>query len=35
LKIICANLDGKIQRYTLKELFPEAFEKFNENPSTD
>jgi cytidine deaminase len=35
LKIICANLDGKIQRHTLRELFPEAFEKFKKNLSTD
>jgi cytidine deaminase len=31
LKIVCANLKGKVERYTLKELLPEAFEK----PSTD
>lgn len=27
LKIVCANLDGKVERYSLKELLPEAFEK--------
>ena len=27
LKIVCANLKGKVERYTLKELLPEAFEK--------
>jgi cytidine deaminase len=27
LKIVCANLQGKVQRYSLKELLPEAFEK--------
>ena len=27
LKIVCANLQGKVDRYTLKELLPEAFEK--------
>jgi len=27
LKIVCANLKGKVDRYTLKELLPEAFEK--------
>ena len=27
LKIVCANLHGKVERYTLKELLPEAFEK--------
>jgi cytidine deaminase len=27
LKIVCANLKGKIERYTLKELLPEAFEE--------
>ena len=27
LKIICANLQGKVERYSLKELLPEAFEK--------
>jgi cytidine deaminase len=27
LKIVCANLQGKVERYTLKELLPEAFEK--------
>lgn len=26
-KIVCANLEGKVERYTLKELLPEAFEK--------
>jgi cytidine deaminase len=31
LEIICANLKGKVERYSLKELLPEAFEK----PSTD
>jgi len=31
LKIICANLEGKTERYTLRELLPEAFEKFNQN----
>jgi cytidine deaminase len=43
LKIICANLKGKIKRYSLRELLPEAFvkdpveggEKFNKKPSTD
>ncbi len=27
LKIICGNLQGKIRRYSLKELLPKAFEK--------
>ncbi len=27
LKIVCANLQGKVERYSLKELLPEAFEK--------
>ena len=27
LKIVCTNLQGKIERYSLKELMPEAFEK--------
>ncbi|UCB53485.1 MAG: cytidine deaminase [Candidatus Zixiibacteriota bacterium] len=27
LKIVCANLKGKVERFTLKELLPEAFEK--------
>jgi cytidine deaminase len=27
LKIVCANLEGKVERYTLKELLPEAFDK--------
>ncbi len=27
LKIICANLHGKVERHSLKELLPEAFEK--------
>lgn len=27
LKIVCANLQGKAERYSLKELLPEAFEK--------
>jgi cytidine deaminase len=27
LEIICANLKGKVERYSLKELLPEAFEK--------
>ena len=27
LKIVCANLKGKVDKYTLKELLPEAFEK--------
>ncbi len=27
LRIVCANLEGKVKRYTLKELLPEAFEK--------
>jgi cytidine deaminase len=27
LKIVCTNLQGKIERYSLKELLPEAFEK--------
>ena len=35
LKIICSNLDGKTQRYTLRELLPEAFEKSNTDLSTD
>ena len=34
LRIICANLDGKTQRYTLRELLPEAFEKSNTDLST-
>lgn len=34
LKIICANLKGKIKRYSLKELLPEAFEKFSKDLST-
>jgi cytidine deaminase len=28
LKIICANLEGKTKRYSLRKLLPEAFEKF-------
>jgi cytidine deaminase len=35
LKIICANLDGKTQKYTLRELFPEAFEKSKTDASAD
>lgn len=35
LKIVCANLKGKTKRYNLRELLPEAFGKFNRNPSTD
>lgn len=35
LKIICANLKGKTERYSLKKLLPEAFEKFNKNLSTE
>jgi cytidine deaminase len=35
LKIICANLKGKKERYSLRKLLPEAFEKFNKDPSTD
>jgi cytidine deaminase len=27
LKIVCANLQGKVERYSLKGLLPEAFEK--------
>jgi cytidine deaminase len=27
LEIICANLKGKVERYSLKELLPEAFKK--------
>lgn len=27
LKIVCANLQGRVERYSLKELLPEAFEK--------
>jgi cytidine deaminase len=27
LKIICANLEGKVEKYRLKELLPDAFEK--------
>jgi len=27
LKIVCANLKGKVERYSLRELLPEAFEK--------
>jgi cytidine deaminase len=27
LKIICANLDGKVETYHLRELLPDAFEK--------
>ncbi|MGB7061690.1 MAG: cytidine deaminase [Candidatus Zixiibacteriota bacterium] len=27
LKIVCANLKGKVDKYTLKELLPEAFDK--------
>ncbi|NIN00229.1 MAG: cytidine deaminase [candidate division Zixibacteria bacterium] len=27
LKIVCVNLQGKVERYSLKELLPEAFEK--------
>ena len=27
LKIVCANLQGKVERYSLRELLPEAFEK--------
>jgi len=43
LKIICANLKGKTERYSLRKLLPEAFvkdpveggEKFNKKRSTD
>jgi cytidine deaminase len=35
LKIICANLKGKIKRYSLRELLPDAFEKFNKKRSKD
>jgi len=35
LKIICANLKGKTERYRLRKLLPEAFEKFNKDLSTD
>ena len=35
LKIICANLKGKTERYNLRKLLPEAFEKSNKNLSTD
>jgi len=35
LRIICVNLEGKIKRYNLKKLLPDAFEKFNKDPSTD
>jgi cytidine deaminase len=43
LKIICTNLKGKIKRYSLRELLPEAFvkdpakggEKFKKNFPTD
>ena len=28
LKIVCANLEGKTKRYSLRKLLPEAFEKF-------
>jgi len=31
LEIVCANLKGKVERYSLKELLPEAFDK----PSAD
>jgi cytidine deaminase len=27
LKIVCANLQGKVERYSLKELLPGAFDK--------
>ena len=27
MKIVCANLKGKVDRYTLEELLPEAFDK--------
>jgi len=35
LRIVCANLKGKVDRYTLKELLPEAFEKGSTDRSTD
>jgi len=35
LKIICANLEGKTERYTLRELLPEAFKRVKKKPSTD
>jgi cytidine deaminase len=35
LKIICANLKGKTERYSLRKLLPEAFEKSNKVQSTD
>jgi len=35
LKIICANLKGKTERYSLRKLLPEAFEKSNKDQSTD
>lgn len=35
LKIVCANLKGKVERYSLKELLPEAFEKSNPTDETD
>jgi len=35
LRIICVNLEGKIKRYNLKKLLPDAFEKFNKDRSTD
>ncbi|MFQ6003851.1 MAG: cytidine deaminase [Candidatus Zixiibacteriota bacterium] len=35
LKIVCANLKGKTKRYNLRELLPEAFEKFNKGLSMD
>jgi cytidine deaminase len=35
LQIVCANLKGKTERYNLKKLLPEAFEKFKKNFPTD
>ena len=35
LKIICANLEGKTERYYLRKLLPEAFGKSNKGLSTD
>ena len=35
LKIVCANLEGKTKRYSLRKLLPEAFEKFKKNFPTD
>ena len=35
LKIICADLKGKIKRYSLRELLPDAFEKFKNKFPTD